>query len=53
MKTGKQAFYRQAEMGLAEAYDYTAAVMVNNMLAREAEEGIGAFLEKRPPNWSS
>ena len=53
VKTGKQAFYRQAEMGLAEAYDYTAAVMVDNMLAREAKEGIGAFLEKRPPNWSS
>ena len=52
VKTGKDAFYRQAEMGLAEAYDYTAAVMVENMLAAEAEEGIGAFIEKRPPNWS-
>ena len=52
VKTGKQAFYRQAEMGLADAYDYTAAVMVENMLARDAEEGIGAFLEKRPPNWT-
>ena len=36
-------------MGLAEAYDYAAGVMVENMLARDAEEGIGAFLEKRHP----
>jgi enoyl-CoA hydratase/carnithine racemase len=49
---GKQSFYRQAEMPLAEAYDYTACVMVENMLARDAEEGIGAFLEKRTPNWT-
>src|SRR5208337_2367656 len=49
---GKQAFYRQAEMPLAEAYDYTACVMVENMLARDAEEGIGAFLEKRKPEWT-
>ena len=49
---GKQSFYRQAEMPLAEAYDYTACVMVENMLARDAEEGIGAFLEKRKPHWT-
>ena len=49
---GKQSFYRQAEMTLAEAYDYTACVMVENMLARDAEEGIGAFLEKRAPHWT-
>ena len=49
---GKQSFYRQAEMPLAEAYNYTACVMVENMLAREAEEGIGAFLEKRAPHWT-
>jgi enoyl-CoA hydratase/carnithine racemase len=49
---GKKAFYRQAEMPLAEAYDYTANVMVENMLARDAEEGIGAFLEKRKPEWT-
>ena len=53
VKIGKDAFYRQAEMGLAEAYDYAAEVMVENMLNRDAEEGIGAFIEKRPPNWSS
>jgi enoyl-CoA hydratase/carnithine racemase len=49
---GKQSFYRQAEMPLAEAYHYTACVMVENMLARDAEEGIGAFLEKRKPQWT-
>lgn len=49
---GKKAFYAQAEMRLAEAYDYAACVMVENMLARDAEEGIGAFLEKRKPNWT-
>ena len=52
VKTGKQAFYAQAEMGLSEAYDYAANVMVENMLARDAEEGIGAFLEKRQPKWT-
>jgi enoyl-CoA hydratase/carnithine racemase len=50
--TGKEAFYRQAEMGLADAYRYTAEVMTRNMLARDAAEGIDAFLEKRPPVWS-
>ena len=39
------------EMGLADAYDYTSEVMVENMLARDAEEGIGAFIEKREPKW--
>src|SRR5215472_12249956 len=51
VKIGKDAFYRQAEMPLAEAYDYAAQVMVENMLARDAEEGIGAFIEKRDPKW--
>jgi enoyl-CoA hydratase/carnithine racemase len=49
---GKEAFYRQAEMGLAEAYDYAAGVMVENMLHAESKEGIGAFLDKRAPDWS-
>ena len=53
VKIGKEAFYKQLEMPLAEAYDYAAAVMVENMLNRDAEEGIGAFVDKRPPNWSS
>ena len=49
--TGKEAFYRQIEMPLADAYDYAAGVMVENMMHAEAEEGIGAFIEKRPPDW--
>ena len=49
--TGKEAFYRQIEMPLAEAYDYASGVMVENMLHRDAEIGIGAFLEKRQPEW--
>jgi enoyl-CoA hydratase/carnithine racemase len=48
---GKAAFYSQLEMGLAEAYDYAASVMVENMMYRDAEEGIGAFIEKREPEW--
>ncbi len=51
IKTGKEAFYRQAEMPLADAYQYASEVMVENMLARDAEEGIGAFIEKREPKW--
>ncbi|MEO1139614.1 MAG: enoyl-CoA hydratase [Pseudomonadota bacterium] len=52
VKIGKQAFYKQLEMGLTEAYAYTGEVMVENMLWRDTEEGISAFLEKRPPNWN-
>ena len=52
LKIGKEAFYRQAEMSLADAYRYASEVMVENMLARDAEEGIGAFIEKRDPKWS-
>ena len=48
---GKEAFYRQAELALDEAYAYTSEVMVTNMLAADAAEGIDAFIEKRPPNW--
>ena len=48
---GKEAFYRQIEMPLADAYDYAAGVMVENMMHAESKEGIGAFIEKRPPNW--
>ncbi len=51
VKLGKEAFYRQAEMSLAEAYRYAAEVMTENMMARDAEEGIGAFIEKRAPTW--
>ena len=52
LKVGKEAFYRQLEMPLSEAYDYAANVMVENMLAHDAEEGINAFLQKRKPEWT-
>jgi enoyl-CoA hydratase/carnithine racemase len=48
---GKVAFYRQLELGLTEAYEYTGAVMVRNMLTDDAAEGIDAFIEKRRPVW--
>jgi enoyl-CoA hydratase/carnithine racemase len=51
VKIGKEAFYRQAELDLAAAYAYASNIMVENMLARDAEEGIAAFVEKRPPAW--
>jgi enoyl-CoA hydratase/carnithine racemase len=48
---GKEAFYRQADMGLTDAYAYASEVMTKNMMARDAEEGIDAFIEKRHPKW--
>src|SRR6201996_2211193 len=51
VKLGKTAFYRQSDMNLADAYRYAAEVMTENMMARDAEEGIGAFIEKREPKW--
>ncbi|MEL6745224.1 MAG: enoyl-CoA hydratase [Pseudomonadota bacterium] len=51
LKTGKQAFYQQADMPLSEAYAHSAAVMTENMMAQDAKEGIGAFLEDRSPEW--
>lgn len=51
IKLGKQAFYRQRELDLAKAYEHTVDVMVNNMMGRDAAEGIGAFIEKREPKW--
>jgi len=51
LKIGKQAFYRQAELGLAEAYTFASQVMTENMLALDAQEGIDAFLAKRKPEW--
>jgi len=51
LKVGKEAFYRQLELPLAEAYAYASEVMTENMMARDAEEGICAFIEKRDPKW--
>jgi enoyl-CoA hydratase/carnithine racemase len=51
VRIGKEAFYNQVEMPVAEAYAYAAQVMTENMLARDAEEGIGAFIAKRQPRW--
>src|SRR5262245_57233960 len=51
VKLGKQAFYRQLEMDVADAYQHATEVMVQNMMARDAEEGIAAFVEKRQPTW--
>jgi enoyl-CoA hydratase/carnithine racemase len=51
VKIGKAAFYRQMEMNLSDAYRYASEVMTENMMARDAEEGIGAFIEKRAPKW--
>jgi len=50
-KIGKSAFYRQHDMSLRDALDYANKVMVDNMMARDAEEGISAFVEKRTPSW--
>jgi enoyl-CoA hydratase/carnithine racemase len=51
LRLGKELFYRQLEMSLPEAYRFASEVMVENMLREDAVEGIGAFLEKRPPEW--
>ena len=53
LRIGKRAFYDQLTMPLADAYDHTAAVMVENMLWRDTDEGITAFLEKRAPDWKT
>lgn len=53
VKTGKRAFYQQLEMPLPEAYAFTGRVMAENMMARDAEAGIGAFTRKEPmPAWT-
>ena len=51
LKIGKEAFYKQIDMTLSEAYDYASDVMVQNMLKLDAEEGIKAFINKRTPSW--
>jgi enoyl-CoA hydratase/carnithine racemase len=53
IKIGKRAFYDQIDLPLDQAYDHTAAVMVENMLWRDTDEGIAAFLEKRDPDWKA
>ena len=52
VKIGKEAFYAQAQMRIDEAYAHAGQVMVENMLWRDTEEGIAAFLEKRSPDWA-
>ena len=51
VKIGKEGFYRQAEISLADAYEYASEVMVENLMARDAEEGLKAFIDKREPKW--
>ena len=51
LATGKEAFYTQCDMSLPDAYEYASKIMVENMLALDAQEGIGAFIEKRAPIW--
>ena len=53
VKMGKEAFYKQLEIPLNEAYRYTSEVMSENMMTLDAKEGISAFLEKRAPNWKN
>ena len=53
VKIGKKAFYNQAEMDLSKAYKYTSMVMSENLLNRDAKEGIDAFLNKRSPDWKN
>jgi enoyl-CoA hydratase/carnithine racemase len=52
LATGKRAFYEQLAMPLGAAYDHASRVMTENMLARDAAEGIGAFMDKRAPVWT-
>jgi len=52
VRIGKRAFYDQIQMSLSQAYDYTGAVMVENMLNEDTAEGIAAFIDKRSPDWS-
>jgi len=53
LKIGKEAFYKQLEMPIEEAYKYTSEVMSENMMTLDAKEGIAAFIEKRKPNWKN
>jgi len=53
VKIGKQAFYEQIEMPISKAYESTGDVMVENLAWRDTDEGMNAFIEKRPPNWAT
>ena len=53
IKIGKKAFYKQLEMPLKKAYQFTSKMMTLNMMAQDAKEGISAFLEKRKPKWKN
>ena len=53
LSIGKDAFYKQLEMDLEQAYKYTSEIMTKNAMELDAEEGISAFLEKRKPNWKN
>ena len=52
LKIGKKAFYNQSEMKITDAYRYASEVMIKNMMEKDSEEGIRAFIEKRKPNWN-
>jgi enoyl-CoA hydratase/carnithine racemase len=51
VRAGKAAFYRQLELGAADAYALASQVMAENMMAEDAAEGIDAFIQKRKPSW--
>tara|TARA_B100000609_G_scaffold61365_1_gene48303 strand:+ start:178 stop:951 length:774 start_codon:yes stop_codon:yes gene_type:complete len=53
IKIGKKGFYKQLEMPLEKAYDYTSKMMTLNMNSYDAKEGINAFIEKRKPSWKN
>jgi enoyl-CoA hydratase/carnithine racemase len=52
LRIGKRAFYDQADLPIDQAYAYAGAAMVENMLERDTDEGITAFLQKRKPDWA-
>ena len=51
LKIGKEAFYKQSEMSIEDAYKYTTSIMIQNMLDYDSIEGIESFIEKRKPHW--
>ena len=51
LKIGKKAFYHQTEMKISDAYKYASEIMIENMMNKDSEEGINAFIEKRKPKW--